>query len=244
MREPNISDWRRRTLSDLTTAFDWDRAGRPPSTKQPASVPAPITRWHPDPPADQALPTQEEGRRPARALRYQPTASGARTGGSLNLVLGNAGDRAAAFTVYRYGDLGARPTFHLVDPAGREVVSVPAAVDWDVVVQGPNRFWCELVGSATGPAAGIDVRPSVVRRRATLGLDLVNTGPTEVTLVLAARRYAGERRTVRVPAGGHKAVTWPTDHGWYDVEVTAAEDGTFRRRLTGRVETGRPTVTA
>jgi phospholipase C len=49
---------------------------------------------------------------------------------------------------------------------------------------------------------------------------------------------------VRVPAGAHRAITWPTDRGWYDVEVTAPQDATFRRRLTGRLETGRPTVTA
>lgn len=244
VQEPNISDWRRRTLSDLTSAFDWDRAGRPPRTQQPDPIPSPITRWHPDPPAEQAMPTQEAGRRPARALGYQPTVSGGVARGVLSLVLGNAGDRAAAFTVYRYGDLGSRPTFHLVDAAARELVDVPALADWDVVVQGPNRFWCELAGTAAGSAAGVDVRPSIVRRRATLGLDLVNTGPEEVTLVVAARRYAGDRRTVRVPAGAHRAITWPTDHGWYDVELTATGDDTFRRRLTGRVETGRTTVTA
>jgi phospholipase C len=35
---------------------------------------------------------------------------------------------------------------------------------------------------------------------------------------------------------------WPTDHGWYDVEVTCPDDDAFRR-LTGRVETGRDSVT-
>ncbi len=244
VKEPNISDWRRATLSDLTSAFDWDRAGRPPRTQQPDPVPDAITRWHPDPPAEQDLPTQEQGRRPARALRYQPSVSGGLGTGTLTLVLANAGDRSTPFTVYRYGDPSARPTFHLVEAAGRELVAVPAAVDWDVVVQGPNRFWCELAGTASGAAAGIDVRPSVVRRRSSLGLDLVNTGKAAVTLVLAAGRYGGERRTVKVPAGATRAITWPTDHGWYDVEVTAVEDDTFRRRLTGRVETGRPTVTA
>jgi len=244
VREPNISAWRRSVLSDLTSAFDWDRAGKPPHTRQPDPVPDPITRWHPDPPTEQALPTQESGRRPARALRYQPLVSGGVDNGVLTLALTNAGDGPVAFTVYRYGDALARPSFHTVDGAGQELVTVPAATDWDVVVQGPNRFWCELAGTAAGAAAGIDVRPSVVRRRATLGLDLANTGGAPVTLTLTARHYAGGLRTVTVPAGGHRTLTWPTDHGWYDVEVTAAGDDTFRRRLTGRIETGRPTVTA
>ncbi len=37
--------------------------------------------------------------------------------------------------------------------------------------------------------------------------------------------------------------TWPTDQGWYDVEVTTAEDPTYRRRLSGHLETGRPSIT-
>ena len=244
VREPNISDWRRRTLSDLTGAFDWDRAARPPRTEQPGPVPAAITRWHPDPPADQVMPTQEPGRRPSRPLPFQPSVSGRRSGGTLSVVLANAGESSAPFTIYRYGDSGARPTFHVVEPGGQQTVAVPALIDWDVVVQGPHRFWSELAGTARGAAAGVDVRPSTLRRRTSLGLDLVNDGRSDVTLVLTGGRYGGERRTVRVPAGSHRALTWPTDRGWYDVEVTATQDPTFRRRLTGRIETGRPTVTA
>jgi phospholipase C len=47
-------------------------------------------------------------------------------------------------------------------------------------------------------------------------------------------------------AGGRETRTkrWETVEGWYDLEVTAQEDPAFRRRLTGRVETGRPGVTA
>ncbi|MGH3861795.1 phospholipase domain-containing protein [Actinokineospora sp.] len=45
-------------------------------------------------------------------------------------------------------------------------------------------------------------------------------------------------------AGADTSLAWPTDGGWYDVEVTAAEDSTFHRRLTGRVEDGAPGVTA
>ncbi|EQD83882.1 hypothetical protein N599_22980 [Saccharopolyspora erythraea D] len=43
--------------------------------------------------------------------------------------------------------------------------------------------------------------------------------------------------------GGAQTVEWPTDQGWYDVEVTAAQDRTFRRRITGRVENGAAGVT-
>ena len=36
---------------------------------------------------------------------------------------------------------------------------------------------------------------------------------------------------------------WPTDSGWYDVEVTTDDDPTYRRRLSGHLETGRPSIT-
>ncbi|NYH87857.1 phospholipase C [Actinopolymorpha rutila] len=39
-------------------------------------------------------------------------------------------------------------------------------------------------------------------------------------------------------------VDWPTDDGWYDIEVQAVEDPTFRRRLVGRIEDGRAGRTA
>jgi hypothetical protein len=81
-----------------------------------------------------------------------------------------------------------------------------------LAVQGPNRFLYEFAGAA----ARIDVRARAVPFRAVLALELDNDG--------------------------EETVTWDTDHGWYDVEVTAEEDRAFRRRLTGRVENGRTGV--
>ncbi|MEV5963488.1 alkaline phosphatase family protein [Kribbella sp. NPDC051952] len=67
VREPNISKWRRTACGDLTSAFDFQRTYRQPSVDQPGPVPAPIERWKPTPPVDQAVPQQEPGRRPSRA---------------------------------------------------------------------------------------------------------------------------------------------------------------------------------
>ena len=87
-----------------------------------------------------------------------------------------------------------------------------------------------------GAAAAVDVRPAY-RRNGDLALTLVNGGSAAVLLKV------GRRHTVTVPAGGRREVEWRTDHGWYDVAVTCPDDDTFRRRLTGRVETGRDSVT-
>ncbi|MGG2458878.1 hypothetical protein ACO0M4_03440 [Streptomyces sp. RGM 3693] len=43
------------------------------------------------------------------------------------------------------------------------------------------------------------------------------------------------RRTVAHAAGDA--------HGWYDLELKTAEDGSFRRRLKGHVENGKESIT-
>lgn len=245
VQEPNISQWRRRVCSDLTSAFDFDKEGTPAALTQPDSVPAPISRWRPTPPAVQSLPGQEPGRRRARPLGYQPSVSAALELVALRLTLGNAGARTAAFTVYPYAGELLGPVFLAVDGNSQESLTAPLPQGhWDLAVQGPNHFWYELAGSLTGSAAGIDVRQSTLPRRTSLRLTLVNAGSSSVDLRLRPLAYAGKPQRMTLGPGGRRELTWPTDHGWYDVEVTAAGDDTFRRRVTGRVETGRATVTA
>jgi phospholipase C len=76
-----------------------------------------------------------------------------------------------------------------------------------------------------------------------LVLELVNLSSKPLTLKVKARGYGS--KTVPVELGGKQTRTlpWPTNQGWYDVEVTTAEDTSYRRRLTGHLETGKPRVT-
>lgn len=225
VEEPNISAWRRSVCGDLTSAFDFAGGGRAPAVDQPGPVPAPVSRWHPTPPATQSLPAQEPGRRPARALPYRPWVSARLSGTDLALTLGNDGSGSCHFAVYSYS--GSPTTPRHVDVTSRSVVRVPVA---DLVVQGPNRFWYELSGSAT-----VDV---MFRDGS---LELVNYGRSTVTLRVHALRYTTRTSTVRLRPGQRRSLDWATNHGWYDLEVTAPD---FRRRLTGRVEDGRPGITA
>ena len=242
VQEPNISDWRRAVCGDLTSAFDFKQQGRRPRLEQPGPVPSPIDRWHPDAPAGGRQPSQERGRRPARALPYAPTVS-ARflSDGRLRLDLGNDGERAAHFAIYPYAGELLLPKH--VDVERRHTERLAVTGGYRLAIQGPNRFWYELAGSRLGAAARVDVRP-VARNRTRLGLELENAGRATVTLRLAPLAYARGGQTVSLRPGETRTVSWDTDEGWYDLEVTAREDGTFRRRLTGRVEDGRPGVTA
>jgi phospholipase C len=223
--EPNISAWRRSVCGDLTSAFDFSGGGRAPALDQPGPVPAPVSRWHPTPPATQSLPAQEPGRRPARALPYRPWVSARVSSAGYEIALGDDGPGSCHFAVYSYGDSSTAPLHVAVST--RTVVRVPAT---DVVVQGPNRFWYELSGSVP---VDVTIRDG--------SLNLVNYGRAAVTLRIRPLRYQGRTSTVRLRGGQRRSLKWATDHGWYDLEVTAPG---FRRRLTGRLEDGHPGVTA
>lgn len=244
--EPNFSQWRRAVCGDLTSAFDFDNAGSPPRVARPGTVPAPITRWHPTPPADQALPAQEEGRSPARALPYRPSASAQLTStGQLNVRLTDAGTTGAPFAIYGHAVEFALPQHVFVASGSTQTITVPVSTGrWDLVIQGPNRFWYELTGSLLGTAGRVDVRARTFARLTSLELRLVNGGDKPVTLDVRSGDYGDAAETVRLGPGQDNSLTWRTDRGWYDLVVTAREDESFRRRLTGRVETGRPGVTA
>lgn len=224
--EPNISAWRRSVCGDLTSAFDFSGGGRAPALDRPGPVPAPVSRWRPTPPATQSLPAQEPGRRAARALPYRPWVSARLSGTELALILGDDGPGSCHFAVYSYE--GAPTTPVHVDVTSRSVLRVPAT--HTVTVQGPNRFWYELSGSAP-----VDV---MFRNES---LELLNYGTTTITLRVHALRYGTRTLSVRLRPGQRRSLTWATEHGWYDLEVTTPG---FRRRLTGRVEDGRPGVTA
>jgi phospholipase C len=239
VREPNISSWRRTACGDLTSAFDFDRGYRQPSVDKPGVVPAPIARWKPTPPVDQALPLQEPGRRPARALPYQPSVSGAVVDGVLKLRLENEGDAAAHFAVYPYAGELAAPEH--VDV--RTVKAFPIEVDgpFEIAVQGPNRFWVEIAGTTEGVAAGLDVRLEVAH--GILRVALENRSSKPLTVKLKSKGYGSRSLTQNLRGKQSKVLDWPTDKGWYDLELTVVEDPTYRRRLTGHVETPHPSVT-
>ncbi|GAB3503877.1 phosphocholine-specific phospholipase C [Amycolatopsis cihanbeyliensis] len=241
VREPNISPWRRTVAGDLTGAFDFRWAGRPPRPRRPGPVPEAVDRWHPEPPESQRMPSAEPGRRVARPLPYRATVSGSVEHGRLALRLRNDGRAAAHFAVYPYaGELPA-PAHHDVQREHTERLDLPAD-GYRVVVQGPNRSWWELRGSRSGAAAGLDVRTRVLPHRHGVEFVLANGGSEALMLRLSASRHARATRFVRVAPGRSAAVAWPVAHGWYDAEITTESDPTFLRTLTGRVENGRPGI--
>ncbi len=161
----------------------------------------------------------------------------------MRLTLRNRGHQPAHFAIYRYEGITAQPVHVDVERAHTEELAV-AAGGYDVAVQGPNRFWYELAGDPAGAAAGVEVASddaSSVRR---LHLELANHGNREVKLSVRGLAYSDRTDVLTVKRRQRRRISWTTDRGWYDIEITAPADPAFRRRLTGHLEDGRPGLTA
>ncbi|MEU4497918.1 phosphocholine-specific phospholipase C [Streptomyces sp. NPDC023998] len=255
VEEPNITPWRRAVTGDLTSAFDF-RRGRPqPEVEQPGAIPPFTGRWRPVPPKVQQMPVQEEGIRPARPLPYQPDAHGRVRGDVFSVELSNSGRASAHFALYPYA--GEFPVPQHKDVRGRAQWSVPltgatgatggAGDAYRFTITGPNGFRREFAGSAGGPA---EVATSIDHHHRDLHLTLRNEGSKPVTFTIRPLAYVDEAdlhdwtRTITVKAGRSRTVVHSAAdaHGWYDIEVTADRDESFRRRLMGHIENGRASV--
>ncbi|GGV54680.1 phospholipase C, phosphocholine-specific [Streptomyces griseoflavus] len=243
VREPNISAWRRSVFGDLTTAFDFHRSHRQPEVERPGPVPAPVRRWNPVPPEDQALPGQEPGTRRTRPSPYRPALRSDATRTGVRLRLANDGSTGACFTACP-GD-GTAPHTWTVPAHGRTAHTVGHGDDgYDLQVHGPGWSLWELRGTGVGaeaylagrPAAGrlriVCSNPSSTTRRLLVGESVQSGGPGDRVHTVTLR--PGTSRTVRLR---------PARHGWYDIAVVDRDDPLFLRRMTGRTPHDRPGVT-
>ncbi|MFJ5796935.1 phosphocholine-specific phospholipase C [Streptomyces decoyicus] len=247
IEEPNISAWRRAVCGDLTAAFDFSRGRKQPSVRRPGEIPAFSGRWSPRPPAEQALPRQEGGSRPARALPYQPDADGGFDPGAsvFRLAVRNDGKASAHLALYPYAKEFDAPQHRDVRGKGEWEVPVKDST-YRFTVTGPNGFRREFAGTGQGAAAAVRISTRIDAGRQELHLTVTNHSRTDLTFTLRPLAYADSApRTVKVKAGSIRTVAHSAAdaHGWYDLGLTAAEDTSFRRRLMGHVENGKESVT-
>ncbi len=249
--EPQISAWRRAVCGDLTSAFDFTRPNAGvvslPST---ASYAPPDRLRHPDyvptPPTTQAMPKQEPGLRPARALPYALQADGGLDGTrtAFQLRFANKGE-AGAWLQARSGDGVSGPWGYTVE-AGKSLsasLNVPAGGRYDFSVYGPNGFLRTFKGGAAYGAAELDAHSRSEAEDNELELSIVNRGAgvSTVTIVNAYTRDTARRR---LSPGERFEKSWPLrgSSGWYDLLITVEEDASFERRLAGHIETGKDSV--
>ena len=226
---PHISGWRRVVCGDLVAAFDFEHPvwGLPDLP----FVDAPIGDAHEyrPRPADNAMPAQEPGVRPARPLPCQPNANLAGftvVDGVLTaaLALSNAGahvskachfsvydstlDAAPPITAYPTGFPGQRTVAPSVRIGAATAATAPVGArgDYDITVVGPYRFLRRFAGNATSAGATARVTAEYYTEGGepgpTLTLTLANDGADEVTFSLTHAHYSADpARSYRVPAG-------------------------------------------
>jgi phospholipase C len=238
----NISAWRRAVCGDLTSAFDF--AGEPDMAQPEFHVPAPHTAHKPiTVPTDQAMPAQEPGLRPARALPYAWTVDHGRQPGSDRfwIEFSNAGEAGAAFYVYDKTDPAGFPRRFTV-AAGEAVRDYwPLSTDqarYDALVHGPNGYLFHARGQAADPAVEVWLRPDPAHQR--VRLVLTNAGRPCVAAVREA--YTGATVNQRLAPGAHVESTLDigASSGWHDISVTLDDAGCYLRRYAGHIENDQP----
>ncbi|HVF15279.1 MAG TPA: phospholipase C, phosphocholine-specific, partial [Steroidobacteraceae bacterium] len=168
---PGISPWHRAVCGDLTSAFDFSKAGDASVPQMPdvsgasAVVLAHIQRPKPMPPAAPQELTQERGVRGSRALPYElgvdPKLDPAKR--QLSLVMRNSGQVGAVLHVYDRLHLERIPRRYTIE-AGKSLTDVIELSDerYDLWIYGPNGFVRELKGALGGEDS--IARPEVLVR--------------------------------------------------------------------------------
>ena len=247
--EPNISPWRRAVCGDLTSAFDFageavGGAKLPDTSRyldrlvQSKDLPAPQI------PQLGALPRQEPGQRPSRALPYDFDVRGRVDRDAKTFVLEFANDgRAGVCFDVRSRMPGEGPWFYTVEAGKRLSDALPIGGDYHLVVRGPNGFLYEAAGRLDG--ADLIVNLGKDPKRQSAEFEAHNPSDRVQTLTLAAGAYRIPPALTQ-PLEPHSAsfigMDASMDGRWYDLKAGCTEDPTFLRRFAGRLETGKPGV--
>lgn len=236
--EPNIAPWRRAVCGDLTTCFDFKTPNAQPFAPLPATAEAAkrantLSRTKPPTPTTVVAPVQAKGARPSRALPYALAVDAEVREGAARLKLANTGRQAAVLHVYDKLRLDAIPRRYTLAP-GTSLEDVWPAGAYDLWVLGPNGFHRRFAGASEG----VEVKARA--QGDALVVSAVNT--SQEPRALSVEVLDGESLHVTLAPGETRSTTLPTRQGWYD--VTARLDGApaWLRRVSGRIETGKDSI--
>jgi phospholipase C len=253
--ETNITPWRRAVAGDLTSAFDF----RTPNASRRIVLPD-TDAFKPDdlvrhddevpvPPAHEALPRQEHGVRPARALPYALHANGQlnEDAGAFLIEFRNVGRAAGVFQV-RSGDAADAPRTYTVEPHKHvsdawNVRSI-GRLAYDLSVYGPNGFFRGFKGDLSGRRrANVDVRVIYDEEDLAIALEVANRGSRDAKVSIG-NAYTSRRTDFDLSPGEVEARRWSLKKtsGWYDLTVSVESDPQFEHRFAGHVENGEDSI--
>jgi len=247
--EPNITKWRRTVTGDLTSAFNFaspnaDLVALPDTSSYEPPNQDRYPDYVPTPPVNQALPGQEPGTRPARALPYEFHVYGEVVSGGVQLYFRNSGRAGAAFQV-RSGDGQTGPWTHTLaaGDATTDTFGSTGATSYDYSIYGPNGFFRSFAGSLSSNGANVGVTAIYDDDSQGIALILRNHSSSAVK-VSVFDAYSGKTHTQHLhPKDSASFVSnLHKSAGWYDLTITVDSDLTFSRQLAGHVETGHPST--
>ncbi|MGW2661751.1 phosphocholine-specific phospholipase C [Nocardia tengchongensis] len=264
---PNISAWRRSVCGDLTGVFNFAApvTGLPtlPDTSTVIGAAKCSTQKTPSPTTN-ALPAQESGTRPARALPYQPNAyldhytfgTNGEARAWINFAnTGTPATRAAHFAVYANAFRGGGPWQYTVPAGGTagdfyEVGTGYGNGAYDLTVVGPNRFLRRFQGNVTTAGKTVQVTSSYSNAPNTgkqaIWFAMTNSGTASVTFTITSNHYRTDGPWTYAVAAGKTVSDYfnaiAYNNGWYDFTVTVSSDKSWSQRFTGHIEIGSPSV--
>jgi phospholipase C len=248
LQENNITKWRRAVAGDLTSAFNFaePNTAKVPLPSTVAYIP-PDKNKHPNyvpvPPVNQALPVQEPGIRPSRAVPYELHVRGQVADGVVQIYFGNTGKAAAVYQVYS-GDGQTGPRTYTVAPNAELSdtwdITASDSMQYDLSVFGPNGFLRVFKGTVSeGSKANLESGIIYDVRRPGVKMEIQNRGE-ESSRVRVFDHYKNRTNEFELDPGQKRTDFYSLEnsHGWYDFTVKTESDQSFQRRLAGHLETG------
>jgi phospholipase C len=242
--ESNITPWRRAVVGDLTTAFDFKtpNARRVALPETDEFKPVDLVRSPdevPVPPADQRLPRQERGVRPARAIPYTLHVDGHASAASFRIDFASSGRAAAVFQVRSTG-ADQEPRTYTVEPGKHLADTWDVVSDYDLSVFGPNGFFRGFKG---GQQVNLNVKAAYDEHHGEISLEIKNRSSERAT-VTVRNAYASRATTFTIKPGEAetKQTSLSRTRGWYDLVITVAGDPHFEYRYAGHLENGEDSI--
>ncbi|GLZ79929.1 non-hemolytic phospholipase C [Actinorhabdospora filicis] len=252
--EPQITPWRRAVCGDLTGALDTTTSNVSyPALPTPVPTGGPMST-NPQPPAVQALPTQESGVKPARPLPYDLAVHGRVASDKFWLDFTNHGTTTAAHFYVHAANFRTDGPWRYTVEAGKSLsdywqAGTPTGA-YDLIVTGPNGFIRRFTGNRSTATTTGNANPEVTLRHAPaenkVYLKMTNAGQKACTLTITPNNRAGGPWTYQLQPGQSTEDYFTTGgtSGWYDLTATATGTAdAFLRRFAGHMENGTPSLT-
>ena len=248
---PAISPWHRSVSSDLTSAFDFVTPNDPvfpplPETADYASIEE-ASRQLPRATAPESPGPlfQEKGTRYSRALRYRLHTHADVVSNKIALLFENKGTVGAVFHVYDLKHLDRIPRRYTVE-AGKSLSDkwalTPESEGYGLEVFGPNGYFRRFSGASAGMEP--EVKASYDHSKGMLRLELRNPGQSAAEITIADSYNPSKPVNVTIPAGKRLTRAWTCGKqgNWYDLVVRFKTQEAYLRRLAGRIETGKHSI--